>query len=399
MVSVGVFWAALATLAYTYVVFPLLVLLRALVWPRPHVVADVMPSVSVVIAAHNEAATIGHKTSNLLALDYDRSRLEVIVASDGSTDGTEEVVQGYADQGVRLLALPRRGKAAALNAAVDAARGDVVVFSDANSMYAPNALRALVRPFADPAVGGVAGNQCYLPANALHPGAAGEQRYWSFDRLLKRAESRAGNTISATGAIYAVRRELVGPVPDGVTDDFFMSTGVIVQGRRLVFAPDAVAYEPIAASTGAELGRKVRVVTRGLRAVMERRELLDPSRYGFYALQLLSHKVLRRLMAVPLLMIALVSPGLWRRAGGYRAVVVGQVLFYGAAGLGLRSTDSSGGWRRLLTMPAYLCLVNAACLQALWNLARGNRIDRWEPQRDAAAPVQPWLTGDAGRGT
>jgi glycosyltransferase involved in cell wall biosynthesis len=339
--------------------------------------------VSVLIAAHNEATAIGPKLESVLAAAYPGGRREVIVASDGSDDGTEEVVRRYEDRGVRLVALPRVGKAAALNRAIAVATGEVLVFTDANSALEPDAVTALVRPFADPTVGGVAGDQRYRRRGDEAAVTGGERRYWDFDRLLKVAESRAGNAISATGALYAVRRELVGEVPEGVTDDFATSTGVIAAGARLVFAPDAVAWEPVAASGEVEFGRKVRVMTRGLRGVLVRRELLDVRRHGFYAVQLVSHKVLRRLMVVPLAVLAVASPALWRRGRLYRLATVGQVLFYGAGAAGLLAGSSGRrrGRHRLLAIPAFFCLVNAASVKACWNLVTGRRIDRWEPQR------------------
>jgi cellulose synthase/poly-beta-1,6-N-acetylglucosamine synthase-like glycosyltransferase len=377
------FWGAVAVLAYTYAGFPLLVLARAAVRPRPYRTGDVRPPVSVLIAAHNEATAIGPKLESVLAAAYPGGRREVIVASDGSDDGTEEVVRRYEDRGVRLLALPRVGKAAALNRAIAVATGEVLVFTDANSALEPDAVTALVRPFADPTVGGVAGDQRYRRRGDEAAVTGGERRYWDFDRLLKVAESRAGNAISATGALYAVRRELVGEVPEGVTDDFATSTGVIAAGARLVFAPDAVAWEPVAASGEVEFGRKVRVMTRGLRGVLVRRELLDVRRHGFYAVQLVSHKVLRRLMVVPLAVLAVASPALWRRGRLYRLATVGQVLFYGAGAAGLLAGSSGRrrGRHRLLAIPAFFCLVNAASVKACWNLVTGRRIDRWEPQR------------------
>ena len=165
--------------------------------------------------------------------------------------------------------------------------------------------------------------------------AKGERGYWDFDRAIKQAESAAGNVISATGAIYAVRRSLFGPVPDGVTDDFATSTAVIAQGRRLVFAPDAIAYEAVGGSAEIEYGRKVRVMTRGLNGVVLRRGLLDPRRHGFYAVQLLSHKVLRRLMAVPLLVLAATALRLARRGPFYLAAAAAQSAVYGLGAAGL----------------------------------------------------------------
>ena len=235
--SLFLFWAAIALVLYTYLLFPLLLLLRGLIWRQRYHSAPITPSVSLIIAAYNEANNIGAKLDNALAMDYPRDRLEVLVASDGSNDGTNTIVQEYATRGVRLLALPRQGKAAALNTAVMQAQGEILVFSDANSMYVPDAIHALVRPFADPKVGGVAGNQCYRKKNDSGATNAGEHSYWNFDRKLKQLQSEAGNAISATGAIYAIRRSLFQPAPDGVTDDFTISTGVIAQGYRLVFAP------------------------------------------------------------------------------------------------------------------------------------------------------------------
>ena len=244
-------------------------------------------------------------------------------------------------------------------------------------------MRALVAPFADPDVGAVAGDQRYLAGHADAAVATGERRYWDLDRAIKRAESRGGNAVSATGAIYAVRRELFSRVPPGVTDDFATSTAVIAHGKRLVFAPEAIAFEPVARSGPDEFARKVRVMTRGLNAVVARHELLDPRRHGFYALQLLSHKVLRRLMALPLAALALTAAVEARRSRAFRALAAAQGVLYGVgtAGLFLRR---GGGWRsRVVALPAYFCLVNGASLAALWNVVRRREIDRWEPRRSA----------------
>lgn len=248
-------------------------------------------------------------------------------------------------------------------------------------MFAPDAIRSLVRPFADAGVGGVAGNQCYSSSGRVGAAGAGERFYWAYDRTLKRFQSRAGNATSATGAIYAIRRHLFRPVPEGMTDDFVTSTGVIAQGYRLVFAPDAIAYEPVAGNRGKEWGRKVRVITRGLRGVFYMRQLLNPFAYGFYSLQLFSHKVLRRLMAFSYLALLMTSPLLWRRSAIYRVATLGQLTFYSLGLLGLWQNGRSLGRSKIFTIPFYFCMVNAASLQAVWNVLRGHRIARWEPQR------------------
>jgi cellulose synthase/poly-beta-1,6-N-acetylglucosamine synthase-like glycosyltransferase len=335
----------------------------------------------MIVAAYNEAANIGAKLQNVLELDYPADRFEVIIASDGSNDGTDEIVRQYADRGVKLLSLPRQGKAAALNEAVAASTGDILVFSDANSLYAPESIRALARPFADPEVGGVAGNQVYLSDAETALSGDGEHSYWSFDRKLKQSQSQAGNVISATGAIYAIRRSLFQGVPVGVTDDFATSTSVIAQGYRLVFAPDAIAYEPAAESGSKEFKRKVRIITRGLRGVLLRRELLNPFEYGFYALQLFSHKVLRRLVVFPLLALFAVSPLLWTKGLIYRLAALGQFAFYGCGLLGYLLEKQKLGRLKVLSLPFFFCMVNAASFMAALNILRGRRIDFWEPQR------------------
>jgi cellulose synthase/poly-beta-1,6-N-acetylglucosamine synthase-like glycosyltransferase len=375
------FWGALALIMYTYVFFPMLIVLRGLLWRRPHKSAEITPGVSLMIAAYNEADSIAAKLDNSLSLDYPRDRLQVVVVSDGSNDGTDGIVSEYARQGVKLLSLPRQGKVPALNTAVEAcADNEILVFSDANTIYAPDAIRALVRPFADAEVGGVAGNQCYISDHSTATGD-GERSYWNFDRILKQYESRAGNTISATGAIYAIRRSLFQPVALGLVDDFVISTQVIAQGYRLVFAPDAVAYEPVAGSSRAEFDRKARTILLGLRSVLAMRELLNPFEYGFYALQLFSHKVLRRLMFFPLLVLLLASPLLWNKGVFYQVATLAQGAFYASGILGALIGGMRLGKLKVFTLPFFFCMANAASLVATLRLLGGHRIDRWEPTK------------------
>ena len=392
----ALFWMSAALIAYVYLIFPAVVLVRgsrrarscsdAGPWKEPEAVSKHLPRVSLVVVAHNEAAAMALRLENILALDYPSDRLEVLVASDGSTDETDNIVRRFADRGVRLLSLPREGKISALNAAVARTEGEILAFSDANSIFPHDALRALVRPFSDPEVGGVAGDQRYLKDNRASN--QGERAYWDFDRWMKRAESAAGSTISATGAIYAIRRSLFQRVPPGVTDDFSVSTGVIAQGYRLVLAPEAVAYEPVAQPGRREFGRKVRVITRGLRGVIARRALLNPLRHGFYAVEFLSHKILRRLVVFPLLLLLLASVALWPAGGIYRIACIVQLAFYGSAAAGWLLAGTRWERHKLLSIPCFFCLVNAAALVATINVLRGRRIDLWEPQRQPSGGRQ-----------
>jgi glycosyltransferase involved in cell wall biosynthesis len=371
------FWGAAGTLAYSYVGFPLLSALRAAVAPRP-LRADPAhrPSVSLIVAAHNEAGVIEGKLANSVGLEYPRELVEVIVASDGSDDDTEALAAAFPAPNVRLLALPRQGKNSTLNQAVAAAQNEILVFSDADSMLAPDALQQLVAPFADPSVGGVGGDYRYAGR-----GGQGERTYWSFDRALKGWQSRAGSMTSATGQLFAIRRELFRHIPNGVTDDFFASVQVPAARRRLVFAPGAVATGPIAKSARAEFRRKVRVIVAGLRGVWLAREALNPRTHGWFAVQLFSHKVLRRLGVLPLLVLSLVAPLLWRRGLPYQAATAGLWGVHGLGLLGFLLRHTPLGRSKLLSLPFFFELVNGAALAALVGLARGDRHDTWVPER------------------
>jgi hypothetical protein len=264
-------------------------------------------------------------------------------------------------------------------------------------MYDAGAIRALVRPLADPQVGGVAGDQLYLPAADQLSADEGERCFWNYDRSLKRWQSAAGHVTSSTGAIYAIRSKLFTSVPEGVCDDFAVSTSVIAQGYRLVFATDAIAYEPPAKSADAEFARKVRIITRGLRGVIDQRVLFNPFRFGFFSLQVITHKLLRRLMAIPLLVLLLLSPLLWTEGPLYRLAVVGQTVVYSCSAVGWLLKDTRVGKGKLLTLPLFFVLANLASLLAVMNLVCGRRIVTWQTARPAAAPIngrpRPVLAG------
>src|SRR5690606_27768390 len=326
---------------------------------------------------------------NALQSDYPSDRLEIIVASDGSSDGTNRIVAAYADRGVTLLALPRRGKIHALDAAAGVASGDVLVFSDANTMCEPATLRRLVRSFADPAVGGVAGNTGYRVDRGSESSGLGERSYWTYDTWLKVLESRTGSIVSAHGGLYAIRRALYQRSPDSaVTDDFALSTAVIAQGHRLVFEPEARAWESTVTQAHREFSRRVRLMTRGLRGVLMRRALLNPFRHGFYAVVLASHKVVRRLAALALLVCLVASLLLWPQGPVYQGFASLQLAFYGLALAGGALRRTRIGRVRALYMPFYFVMANAACVVALFQVCRGRRIEQWEPQRHATAPVR-----------
>jgi cellulose synthase/poly-beta-1,6-N-acetylglucosamine synthase-like glycosyltransferase len=365
-------------MVYTLALFPAIVFLRSLLFPMQYRRGNATPKVSVLIAAYNEAEVITDKIANVLDQAYPSEQIEVIVASDGSDDATNELVRAVGAPNVRLLALPRQGKNTTLNAAAAVATGEILVFTDADTMFAPDVLRRLTAPFADPSVGGVGGDYSYRKGQ----GNGNEERtYWKLDRALKALQSRAGNMTSATGQIYALRRELFTPIPVGVTDDFYASTCAISAGKRLVFEPQARAEGPIAETAGQEFRRKVRVMTAGFKGVWMVRHLLNPFRYGFYALQLFSHKVLRRLMAVPMLLAALSAPFLWRRGWIYKLATLAQIGLHGLALAGYLLQGSPLGRKKPFSVPFFFDMVNLAAVVALINLLRGKRADVWVTQR------------------
>lgn len=376
IIALFLFWLSIALILYTYVLFPILLVIRGTLQAKEHRQEAITPRVSLIIAAYNEAESIEAKIQNIRELDYPREHFEAIIASDGSDDDTNDLVKPHVDETISLMALPRQGKADTLNEAIAKSTGEILVFSDANSLYAPDAIKQLVKHFADETIGGVAGNQRYVSSKATQDNV-GETSYWSFDRQLKIWESDAGNTISATGAIYAIRRNLFQGVPTGVTDDFVTSVRVIAQGYRLVFEPDAIAYETVAKNQKKEFGRKVRVMTRGLNAVLMMSELLNPFKYGFYALQLFTHKVLRRLLYIPLIVIFFSNIPLLTQGWFYQLAFLGQIGLYGSALIGALMIRMSKPLPKIISLPTYGVMVYVAAIFASWNVLRGNKIVRW----------------------
>ena len=376
------FWLSVAMLVYVYFGFPLLVMIAGKARNRSVRKGSVTPTMSLIIAAYNEEESIAERLDNALAGDYPADLLEIIVASDGSTDATEAIVTRYAPQGVVLLRLPRRGKIPALDEAVRRATGDVLVFSDANTVVEPGALRALASNFADPEVGGVAGHTGYRLQRGTESSGRGESLYWRYDTWLKEMESRTGSVISAHGGLYVIRRQLYRSPPEAsVTDDFIISTAVVEQGKRLVFEPGARAWEVAVPATDREFGRRVRLMTRGWRAVAQRRRLLNPLHYGFYSVVLFSHKVLRRLTPVVLLVLLATSAVLSSGGFVYVAAAGGQLLFYLLAAVGYLARRTPAGRSKALYIPFFYCMANLAALVALFKFARGEQISLWQPQR------------------
>ncbi|QDU75742.1 Poly-beta-1,6-N-acetyl-D-glucosamine synthase [Bremerella volcania] len=377
-------WLALSVVIYAYVGFPVLLVVRG-VLARPIRKSPSTPSLTLVIIAHNEQEVIAEKLQNAISLDYPREKLEILVGSDGSDDRTNEIVQGFEQHGVRLVACPRQGKISTLNETVAQAQGEILVFSDANSMYEAGSLKAIAACFSDPNVGGVAGDQVYTTDKG-NAGSLGERIFWNFDRFLKRMQSRSGSVTSSTGAIHAVRRELFEPVPSGVCDDFLISTRVVAKGYRLVFEPGAIAYEEVAASDKAEFRRKSRIIARGIRGLWVMRTLLNPLAYGFYSFQLASHKLLRWSVIFLLPVILLLNLACVEQGFVYQLLLGLQLAFYFLAliGIMLRNTPIfRNKLAKIMAVPYFFCMANFSALSGWYQFLTGRRVDIWNSNRVA----------------
>lgn len=305
-----VFWLGLVTILYTYVGYYLILLVWSRVRPRTRGKQDgFMPTVSMVVAAYNEEKVIRDKIDNCRALDYPEERIEFLFGSDGSTDATVELIRSCGVPNVRLLAFPQReGKARVLNKLVPEARGEVLVFSDANTIYQPDALRKMMAHFADPSVGGVCG-YLRLISPDRRASSQGEAVYWDYENRLKEMEGRIKTVFGATGGIYAIRRELFVPLPTHkmVNDDFLIPLRIVEQGYDVVYEGQAVATEYTSPRVKGEFLRKVRIGAANFNVLPEIRSLLHPRR-GYVAFGLWSHKLLRWL--VPFMLIFLLVANL-----------------------------------------------------------------------------------------
>lgn len=369
-----IFHVSFWTLLYIYLGYPALVWVLARAFGREPRRKDITPAVSLLIPAYNEAAHIDAKLRNSLALQYPRELLEIVVASDGSTDRTNAIVEQFRAQGVKLLAMTRNiGKAAMLSRTVPLLRGDVVVFSDASGTLEPGALRALVRSFADPAVGCVSG--LYRLHGAADPRSEGEGLYWRYETFIKAQESRLHSILGAHGAFYGIRRLLFQRVGEfEINDDYLIPMRIVAAGHRAVYEPRAVAWEEEAASMEGEFARRRRIAAGNCQQMVMLRGMLHPS-HGWVAFCFFSHKVLRTI--APILMATLLFstpwlPQLWARVMGAL-----QACFYTAALAGY-AAQRRGRALPLCSAPFYFCLGNLAMLAGLWKYFFSKEPVVWE---------------------
>lgn len=375
---IALFCLSAFAVAWTYIGYPLFITVLARWRPRPHRKENILPAVSLIIPAYNEEAVIKEKLENALALDYPKERMEIIVVADGSTDRTVEIVQSFADRGVQLLFQPeRRGKIAAMNRAVPYAKGEILVFSDANAMMEPKSLKILVRNFADVNVGCVSGEKRVRADQRVQ--AQGESAYWRYESAIKRAESLVNTTIGAVGEFFAIRRDLYRPLrEDSIIEDFVLSMQLVMDGWRVIYEPEAVAWEEASPSLRAEWERRARNCAGGFQAVGRLGRLFSP-RYGFIAFQFLSHKLLRWLAPFFMILAWAIALALYPLAF-FRWLFWGQTAFYFLAFIG--GLLAIQGWRwRPLWLIFYFCFANLTALGGFWRHLTGAQTNLWKKVR------------------
>ncbi len=382
-----IFWTSAAALLYSYAGYPLLVYLVGLTFPKKiERAASLEPTVTVLITAYNEERDIRAKLENTLLIDYDKTKLEIVVASDCSNDATDAIVKEFNARGVRLVRqIERLGKTMAQNAGVENAAGEIILFSDATTMYEPDVLRRMLPNFADRTIGCVAGKLVYV--DDFNSGVGkGAKSYWSYETFLKQAESRACSLIGASGCLYAVRKSAYRPMYAEACSDFLIATVLYRQGLRTVFEPNAVCTEETNRRTDKEMQMRVRVISQTFTDLWRNRAMLNPLRSGFYAVELVSHKIFR--YAAPLFLIALFFSSLALAfSNGFFAVVFWlEVIFYAAAALGW-ALEKTGKSLAIVTMPLYFVLTNLASLVGFYKFLRGERYARWEPIRGEKVPT------------
>lgn len=385
------FWVSLALLIYVYVGYPVLLavlgrLRRRSARDRD---GDALPSVCLIVSAHNEEDVIRQKIENSMALQYD-GRLSIVVASDGSSDRTETIAREYHDHGIELLHWPvRRGKSAVLNDVIRVRREDVIVFTDANSLFAPDAIARLAGPLRTPSVGCVVGELKY--ARDASTVGQGESLYWRYESHVKELESRLGSVLVANGSIFAARRTLVRELFDDVANDFQIPFDVANQGAAVVYEPAAVALERSAELWEEEFGRKVRIVLRGITGFAR----LNARIRGLRAWQFVSHKLLRWSVGPILIVLLASSLALAPHSPWIAGFFVLQMAAYVAALAGW-SARRRQNVPRLLYVPFYFTMVNGAAMVALCRFVAGRRQATWEKAASTRGPSPRFENGGVG---
>lgn len=370
---------AAALLLYTYIGYPVVLAIIGTLRRRPKTEIGHTPSISFLIAAYNEEGAIRRKLEQTLSLEYPADKLEIVVVSDGSQDRTEEIVASIGDPRVRLIRMKQRGgKTVAQNEAVKHCKGDIVVFSDATATYHPKALLYLAANYADPKVGAVSGRYKYFDPEDASPTGLGSVAFWNYENVIKLMQSRIATLTGCSGCIYSVRRSNYVPLWKDACSDLVEPLCIVRNGYRVAFEDRALAYEETTRNSTQEFRMRVRVATRGMRGLLSVPELLYPWRHPWLAFQLFSHKVLRWMVPVLLVLIFAGTSANWN-SPLWQAAFLAQVLFYLFVLVSLL-VPFHRRWK-ILGLPLFFCTLNAAALVSMVQILRGQKFTTWETVR------------------
>lgn len=373
---------------YVYLGYPLLlIVLDKLIRGKTPDVASITPTVSLIVSCYNESDIIEQKISNCLSIDYPRQQLEIIFVSDGSDDGTDELIKQHCDEHIKLIRQEGRlGKTMGLNLALAEAKGEIVVFSDANAMYEENALMMLVRNFHDASVGYVVGAAIYRDDEKSTAGFS-ENIYWKYEIFIKKIESKLHSVVGGDGAIYAIRKFLYEPLDQEDINDFVNPLQIIAKGYRGIFDADAICYEQTAGDFDKEGKRKQRIVNRSFSGLMKNKTVLNPFKFGFYSLELISHKLLRWLIPFFILIAAVgVSTLAQMKIAIFQWLLLMGILFIWSILLG-KLLKSWSACPSVLLIPYYFYLVNFNSMKGVLQSLRGNVQITWSTPRDQKTAI------------
>ena len=374
------FWSFTVVILYTYAGYALTIPVLSLFFRRQSRLGDIEPEVTFLIAAYNEEKNIRKKLEEVLALNYPKDKLEVIVASDGSTDRTDEIVKEFSSRGVILNRVEGRvGKTEAQNRTVAIATGTVIIFSDATTKYEQDAIRKIVRNYSDPSVGAVSGRYEYVNPTGASVGT-GTILFWKYENFIKSMQTRIRTITGCCGCIYSVKKSAYVPLPPDIISDLVEPLKVIERGYRVVFEPEAVAYEETTEKPSEEFKMRVRVINRAMRGILYVRSLLNPFRYPFVSFQLISHKVLRWLIPFFLIGLFVSNYFLLGVHWFYNLTFAGQIIFYLTVFIGLIA-ELLGYKIKAVAIPLYFCVVNFASFLAFFKTLKGHRAVTWETVR------------------
>jgi len=368
------FWFFSGLTFFIYFLYPVIIYLIARFTGKEPQQEEITPFVSLIIAVHDEEKVIEKKARNTLALDYPQDKLEIIFSLDGCKDKTREILAGFCNHRTKILENPERlGKVTALNYAVSQAQGEIILFSDANSMYETDTLKKIIRNFADEKVGCVSGRLCYLDADSTSVGK-GENLYWKYETFLKKQESRLGKLLVTNGSIQAVRKKIY-PYPDPeVADDFSVPLLIQAKGYKIIYEPEAVVYETATQNINEELDQKTRILAQGFKGALRlKNELFGLSPLGIF--EILFHKILRWWVGLYLIFIFLLNLTLLNKPL-YVILLISQLIFYILALVGFLLRHKSK--IKIFYIPFYFCLVNFAALAALWKFIRKDQTHFWD---------------------